>query len=476
MADEYSGWYIGADGIDNHEFLPDCAYLEAPFPVSIWQCDPAVDFGIAHIPLFPDAVPIKPVPVKQNPYIVVYDIQTEQAVLATQMNNGLAILVPTFCEDTEELCGMWCLNMEHPCDPEGRYKLLKEGNIVRAGGQLFTIKRTEEVEEGNSRYVSIYAEHIFYQFSDEWIYADPINPVSIVGFSGVTVLNEIDTHLSELIVIPGGQRYTFNHHSDLVFGGKPYYVHLENGTNPVDLILGENGLISAKGGELHRDNFYFSVDERKETARDNAFDIRIGKNLKGIKRTIDTSALCTIFQLTETNTGAWVRWGWDTALPNIGIWRSFLPHHIFRSDLITLQEGFKYYVLEQAAYERFKQNSMPVICYEIDIEDVRNNPDFQIIADESLQCGDIGKVYDEFLGGTVMLEITGTVYDRITGKCKSLVIGQKQSFVYHPVAPIIWDEDGEPIEPDPMGGEIWVQDSTGRYLYDSTGRKIVLSM
>lgn len=472
-----SGWYMSSEGLDNHEFLPDFPYLEAPFPVSIWQCDPDVDSGQAFVPLFPDAVPIKPVPVQQNPYTVVYDIQTSQAVLATQTNNGLAILVPNLCEDAEELGGMWSLTMEHPCDPEGRYRLLMEGNIIRSGGQLFTIKRTEEVEQGNSRYISVYAEHIFYQFSDEWIYADPINRVRIVAVDGNDALDQIDENLSELIVIPDGQRYVFNHSSDLDFDGY-YYALLENGTNPVDLLLGENGIISAMGGELHRDNFYYSINSRKETARDNAFDIRVGKNLKGIKRTVDTSSLCTIFQLTETNTGAWARWGWDTALPNVGIWRSYLPHHIFRSDLVTYPVSVKgvYEQLSQEAHEMFKRSCMPVICYEIDIEDVRNNPDFVITADESLRCGDIGKVYDEFLGGTLMLEITGTVYDRITGKCKSLTIGQKQSFVYHPNAPIIWDEDGHPISPDNLGGEVWVQDITGRYLYDADGVKIVMGV
>ena len=472
-----SGWYMTSEGLDNHEFLPDVPYLEAPFPVSIWQCNPAVDFNMAFVPLFPDAVPINPVPVKQLPYIMVYDITATQAMIATQNNNGLAILIPTECDDSEELCGMWSLNLVHPKDPEGRYKLLLEGNIVKAGGQCFTIKRTEEVEQDGEQYISLYAEHIWYQYGDNYIFADPTNPVMIITFSGADTLQQIDSNLTDDIVIPGGQVYSFRHASDMLDGFGTYYARLESGCNPIELILGENGLISAKGGELHRDNFYFSVKWRKETARDNAFDIRIGKNLKGIKRTIDTSQLCTLFRLTEANTGMYVVYGWDTALPTSDMWRSYLPHHIIRQEVVSYptDASFKYEQLGQDCYERFKRICMPIFCYEIDLEDVRDNPDFQIISDESLRCGDIGSVYDEFLGGTLMLEITGTVYDRLTGKCKSIVIGQKESFVYHPNAPIVWDENGDPINPDFIGGEIWVQDSTGRYLYDSNGVKIILN-
>lgn len=471
-----SGWYVDAHGIQNHEFSDDVPYMEKPFPVSIWQCDPAIDSGIAYVPLFPDAVALEPIPVPQIPYIMVYGIQTPQSTLAMQNNNGLAILTPTVCEEEEELCGAWTINMEHPIDPEGRWKLLQEGNILRAGGQLFTIKYTEEVWQGNSGKIVANAEHIFYQFADNWIFANPANRVSIVSYTGTDFFRQMESHLTDKIVIPGGQSYAYTWNSNLRFDNNPYILRLEEGRNPVDLILGEDGLISAKGGELHRDNFYYSVKTRKEGASDNGFDLRIGKNMTGIKRTVDTSSLCTYYRLYESNSGQYVDWMWVTDGTGT-YWTNFLPHHVVRSESVSYPPNIKGYMdeLQQEAYERFQKICKPYICYEIDLEDVRQNPDFEIVSAESLRCGDIGTVYDEHLGGTLKLEITGTTYDRITGKCKKIIIGQKQSFVYHPNTPIIWNADGEPIEPEISGYKIWVQDSTGRFLKDSTGRKIVIN-
>lgn len=472
LISEDSGWYIGADGITNEEFLDDVPYMAEPFPVSIWQCRQTVDSGFAYVPLFPDAVDLNPVPVPQIPYIMVYDITTPQSTLALQQNNGLAILTPTACEDEEELCGAWTLSMEHPIDPEGRWKLLQEGNIIRAGGQLFTIKYTEEIWQGNSGKVSVNAEHIFYQYADNWVFASPVDKITFIAYSGATFLRQIEDSLTDKIVIPGGQVYAYTWRCDMHYGMTPYKLRLEDGRNPVDMILGDGGLISAKGGELYRDNFYFSIKERKEGASDNGFDIRIGKNMTGIKRTIDTTSLCTFYRLYEANSGQYVELGWDSSSAIL----PYLPHHIVRSESVSYPQEGKWYLdeLQQEAIERFKKIYMPFMCYEIDLEDVRQNPDFEIVKAESLRCGDIGRVYDRHLGGALMLEITGTTYDRITGKCKKIIIGQKQSFVYHPNLPIVWDDEGHPIEPETKGFKIWVQDSTGRYLKDSTGRKIVI--
>ena len=59
-----SGWYMTSEGLDNHEFLPDVPYLEAPFPVSIWQCNPAVDFNMAFVPL--SLMPFRSIPFLSN--------------------------------------------------------------------------------------------------------------------------------------------------------------------------------------------------------------------------------------------------------------------------------------------------------------------------------------------------------------------------------------------------------------------------
>ena len=475
---ETSGWYVDSDGIDNTEFLDDVPFMAEPFPLSIWQCDSRVDSGFAYVPLFPDAVKIDPHPVPQTPYIVVFLITATQSELMASGSNGQAILMPTVCEDTEELSGAWTLNLEHPIDPEGRWKLIQEGNIIRAGGQLFTVKHTEEIWNGNSGKVTASCEHIFYQYGDNWIFADPVNVVEFKAKSYKDTIQQVNTHLTDKIIIPGGTVYSYTGEGDTTQFDSLYYVALTNGCNPIEMLLGENGVIHSKGGELHRDNFYFSIFPRKETASDNAFDIRIGKNLTGVKRTVDTSTMCTYYRLTDAATGMWNNWGWDTNAHAIPVWRNYLPHHVVRSEVISLPADidFRFERLCQEGEARFSEICMPIIGYEISLEDVRQNPDFSITADESIRAGDIGMVYDQRLGGALMLEVTSTVYDRITGKCKSFTVGNSQSFVYHNTMSFIRDENGNVIVPDNLGGEIWVSDSDGVFLYDADGVKIIVEV
>lgn len=470
-------WVVEESGLTNTEFLDDVQRFTEPFPLSIWRCDIAVDQGIVSLPLFPDAVRIEPIKIKQQPYITVYDIHTSQAQLEIAGNNGLAILTPTMCDDSEDLCGGWTLEMEHPIDPEQRWTLLQTGNLIRAGGQLFTIKTADDAYDGGTGKITVVAEHIFYQLNDEWIFAWAWGVVDITSKNGADALDQIWSHLTEKVIIPDGMRYSFRHSSDMIGEqayDTPYILHMDDGgCTPVDLILGERGIIAAKGGELHRDNFYFSVNKRKETARDNAFDIRIGKNLKGIRRTVDTSTMCTYYRLIDEETGMWQTIGWDTAVPGYG---SFIPHNVVRSEQVHFSGWIeqRFDQINQEAQARYARNCMPQISYDIDLEDVRDNPDFSITADESIRCGDMGFVYDVRLGSKIGLEITGTVYDRITGRCKKITVGNQRSFVYHPNAPIIWDADGEPIRPEVKEYVLWVQDSTGRYLYDKNGTKIII--
>ena len=468
MPESWTNWVVQGD-LTNPEFiaLPEKALLPE-FPLSVWQCDPLVDNGNASIPLFPDWVRIEIKQVAQLPYIQVFPINTPQSTLETSRKNGTAILIPTECIMQEELCGMWAVNLTHPLDPEERYKLLLVGNILKVNGQYFTIKSTEEHYENGTGYVTVYAECLWYQWGDGWIYGFPFNPTHIEAKNGQEALDNIKL-LTVQDAPVGGTIYSFRAYSPMVYDNV-YTVDLESGCTPIELVLGERGLIACKGGELYRNNFEFSVCPRKEDARDNAFDIRLGKNLKGVKRTIDTSTMATYFTLTNGQTGDGVSWAWDGASTHL---RNLIPHHTIRSEIITYPEGAIQGIerLTEDAYRIFNQNCRPIISYEIDLEDVRNNPDFSITSDESLRCGDTGTVYDERLGGTVNVEITQTTYDCITGKCLSITIGNTQSFVYHATDPIIYD-----LQPEFVGGEVWVRDSTGRYLYDADGVKIIMEV
>ena len=452
------------NGYENTDFIdtPDAPIVEE-FPVSLWQIDPELYDGSPYIPLFPDWVRLHILPYKQRPYISVYAKDTLKTDFAS---NGLAILTPTSCEVTDTINGMISVKLTHPIDKEKRHELLIINNILKVNGQLFTIKTVDTKYTGNSGSVSVYAEHIFYQLNDGWIF-----PVAyLYGSTGQGALNNIKGHI-DYQLREGAFIYDFSWNSDITMD-TPFRREVDAGCTPIDALLGSGGFVEKLGGELYRDNFYFSINERMEDASDDAFDIRVGKNLHGIKRTIDTTSMATYFRAYD-GWGGWWAVAWDFE----HFFGDLFPHYVVRSQNFSKpsnadDEGFDYdkyfnevLIPEGMAY--FKANCKPIIRYEIDLEDVRQNPDFEIVSNETLRVGDKGTLYDKRLGGTLTIEITETVYDAIQCKIKSVTVGDRQSFV-STSSPLLFVD----ITPEPLSSLVPVRDSSGAFCYDSTGEQI----
>lgn len=453
------------NGYENTDFIDaPSAPLVAPFPDSIWRCDPEVDEGKPYIPLFPDVVKLHITPYKQKPYICVYSKDTTKIDFET---NGLAILTPTACEVSSALNGMISVQLEHPIDPEGRWELLVINNILKVDDQLYTIKTVDTQYTDNSGSISVYAEHIWYQLNDGWIF-----PVTyLYGSDGQKALDNITAHI-DYQARQGAHIYAFQGYSDIV-PEIPFRREVDAGCTPIDAILGSGGLIEKIGGELYRDNFYFTVNERMEGASDNAFDIRVGKNEAGVRRTIDTTSMATYFRAYDA-WGGWFAVAWDFE----AFFGDLFPHYVVRSENFSSpqnanEEGFDYgtwfnesFIPEAMAW--FKANCKPIIRYEIDLQDVRQNPDFEIVAGETLRVGDKGTLYDRRLGGTLGIEITETVYDAIACRITSITVGDRQSFVKTASPLLVVD-----ITPEPVSQLVAVTDSDGVFCYDADGIQIV---
>lgn len=453
------------DGYTNTDFVDAPAAPIVPeFPLSLWRCDPDVDDGLPHIALFPDIVRLHVNPVKQRPYISVYAKNTDKLDFVT---NGLAILTPTACEVSSALNGMISVQLEHPIDPEGRWELLVINNILKVDGQLYTIKTVDTQYTDNSGSVSVYAEHIFYQMNDGWIF-----PVTyLYGSTGQMALNSIREH-TDYQSREGSFLYLFQGYSDITMD-TPFRLEVSAGCTPIEAILGGGGIVDKLGGELHRDNFYYSVCERMEGASDNAFDIRVGKNEAGVRRTIDTTSMATYFRAYDA-WGGWFAVAWDFE----AFFGDLFPHYVVRSENFSApqnanDEDFDYgtwfnesFIPEALAW--FKKNCKPIIRYEIDLRDVRQNPDFEIVAGETLRVGDKGTLYDRRLGGALGIEITETVYDAIACRVTSITVGDRQSFVKTASPLLVVD-----ITPDPVAQTVLVTDADGVFCYDADGVQIV---
>lgn len=439
-------------------------------PLSAWRQEMLVNNDFPYIALFPDVARISYGFLDQRDYITIYDMATQKADFVT---NGLAILHPTSAPVHEIINGEWTLTLTHPMDPEGRWQYILESNIIKCCGQLFTIKRCEwHYETAGTGYVTATAEAMFYQLNDMWIFADR---TPVVGWLSCEAA--ISGIISAAVTYDEGPmtRYGFEWSSEWTWNAEWLRVINADGCTPVELLLGADGIIAQKGGELYRDNFYFSINQRMEGALDNAFDIRIGRNLSGIGRTVDTSQLCFWLRLKDTRTGSWVAVSYDgRAWP----WMQF-PHNVVRSDTITLGDDIYaaidagevdiLEVMYPILFARFDANSAPILCFEVTLADARRNPDFEEISLFRYKVGDIGRIYDDRLGGAVWLKITETETDGITGEVTKVTFGSKNSFT----RPVGYPQPTIDVEPTEVTGAFQLRDKDRYPLRDKNGLKIM---
>jgi phage minor structural protein len=466
----HSTWYVDDNGELTHtDFpaVPDKAF-QAPLPKSIWRTNAEYNHGYPYNELMPNVeYTPPPSPVKQHEYITIHDLTT----LKNGFNNhGLAILTPTRCTITEELNGAYALSIEHPIDDVGRWKFIRESNIIKAMGQLFTIRTVKQSWVGSKGKITATADHIFYQLNDWWIRRG----AHIIGSTVMQLMQSAvaftDKHLGEADI-----SYTFTFFSDInvdFYTGYEKWANTEQGMTPNEFILGSNGLIATFGGELYRDNFSFSVCQRKQYTKDNAFELRRKKNMQAITRTIDISTICTWFTGYD-NYGNEV----SVSYALTGIIGRLLPHNVVRekkfqydfdSSLSPADSAMRQ--LSQDVLNYHASNCQPLVCYEVKVRELKNDPEYKEFTNFSeFKVGNTGVVYDEELNEKVTLKITKTVTNAITGEVEEVTFGQKRSFVTTGQQAItILD-----LEQTVQSKFFKVRDADGAFVLDADGAEII---
>jgi phage minor structural protein len=421
-------WYIGGNGL-THGYLPDAIEgITKPYPYIAWRVEWPVNDGMPFHMFLPLPTQLTLNRVFQRDYITIYD---SLSPLETFETHGLAVLSPTKCEITEEYQGKWTLTLEHPRDVDGKHKHIKPFNIIKAMGQLFSIVSVSNKIPG---IITAKAEHIFYHLNDRWIFPGArIISTSVSGLMLSAKLASSDFSTENQI------SHDFKFASDidrLDLGVKSNakWGYTQEGMSLAEFVLGAGNLLDMSGGELYRDNFYYSIYERMENSNDNAFEIRVGKDLTGIKRTVDTSRLCTYFRVyngLDSSRGTWFAVSYtDVAVDAVA------PHSIIRSKTFTPQIPF--WITDEDAIaiaadelvaeegmRFFRENGTPDIKYEISIADINGNSDFAELSNlPDYRVGNIGTIYDERLGVEAKIKITKTVKDAITGNTISVVFGE----------------------------------------------------
>lgn len=186
-------------------------------------------------------------------------------------HNGLLVL--SDCKSapiTEESNGQYEIELEYPLDKRNKWQHLLEGNIIKADGQLFRIYRKIKTLDG----IKVNARHIFYDLLDNFL--EDVMCASITGYGALD-------HILRNAQYP----HLFTSAGDV--GGTKTKEFLQ--VNPVEAIMGAEGILNIWGGELIRDNFNIKILGQR--GLDRGVLVSYGKNIQGIEETLDMDFLCT---------------------------------------------------------------------------------------------------------------------------------------------------------------------------------------
>lgn len=190
--------------------------------------------------------------------------------------NGDMTLLPISAKIHMILNGSWTAQIDHPIDPEGRWKYIQDQAVVKMpsfnGEQLFRIKsktKTDTEIEAN-------LEPIFMDARDDCFLMD-VRPTEKTGQQSLDILTAVNPK--------------YKGSSNISEISTAYYIT----KNLIEAINGDddNAFVKRWGGEIIFDNYKVVINRR--TGRDNGLELLYGRNIKqnGISETVDFSEVVT---------------------------------------------------------------------------------------------------------------------------------------------------------------------------------------
>lgn len=190
--------------------------------------------------------------------------------------NGDSPIFPSSAVVNAELNGAWTLELEHPIDDRGIWKLIEEEAVIKVpsfnGDQLFRVRKIEKSDSG----IEVKAEPIFLDAKDDCFLTD----VRPTGKNGQQALD---------IMCAANKKYTAE--SNITRATTAYYQY----KNLISAINGDNSnsFVNRWGGEILYDNYKVIINER--VGGDYGVELLYGKNIKadGLTEEIDMSDVVT---------------------------------------------------------------------------------------------------------------------------------------------------------------------------------------
>ena len=265
--------------------------------------------------------------------------------------------------------------------------------------------------------VTVYARHIFYDLLDNMIKSLKPSP-SAVGASVVQSLS--GACLSS---------HDFTFYSDLTSTAED--VEWEN-VNPVEAMLGENGLVSKYGAELARD--WYDVFLVRRVGNNTDVSIREKKNLTGISYDVDETDVVTRIMPTGEDADGNILYLPELYLdsPNIGAYTHPKWIHLPVSEAKEVTDGDEpksktqcYAEMRKAAQDEYAKGcDLPTVTLKVDFVNCSDAEEYkQYAALTDIFLGDSVRVVARRIGVEVSMRMTQYTYDCLTRKYTSVTLG-----------------------------------------------------
>ena len=265
--------------------------------------------------------------------------------------------------------------------------------------------------------VTVYARHIFYDLLDNMVKSLKPSP-SAVGASVVQSLSEacLSSH-------------DFSFYSDLTSTAED--VEWEN-VNPVEAMLGENGLVSKYGAELARD--WYDVFLVRRVGNNTDVSIREKKNLTGISYDVDETDVVTRIMPTGEDADGNILYLPELYIdsPNLNAYTHPKWIHLSVSEAREVTDGDEpksktqcYAEMRKATQAEFDAGcDLPTVTLKVDFVNCSDAEEYkQYAALTDIFLGDSVRVVARRIGVEVAMRMTQYTYDCLTRKYTSVTLG-----------------------------------------------------